>query len=89
MNIFNDFDNNVYISIELLKDTKINTLEELVDYIKGDNGTWKYFDDKNMFDYDSQLGYDEETFKEKFEEAKAKQISLIKFIKEKSEESEG
>lgn len=85
----NDFDNNVYISIELLKDTKINTLEELVDYIKSDNGTWKYFDDKNMFDYDSQLGYDEETFKEKFEEAKAKQIGLIKFIKEKSEESEG
>ena len=42
-----------------------------------------------MFDYDSQLGYDEETFKEVFEEAKAKQISSIKFIKEKSEESEG
>ena len=84
----NDYSDNTFNAIELLTNTKMHTLDELIEYVSKKDGPWKYFDDKNMFDYEKQLGYNEEDFIDKFNEVRKQVSELLLFVDLKEIESE-
>lgn len=84
--LINDFSDNVCLPVKLFKE-KINSLHEFVNQLN--SKAWKYFDDKNLYDYYTQLGYTEDNFLNKYAEKKNEVIDLIKFMKKDLKESEG
>ena len=52
-------------------------------------GPWSFFDDKNILDFESQLGYTDYNFLTKFKSKKEELIKLIKYYKEENQESDG
>ena len=90
-NAMNDYElnNNVYLPINIFENKKIKTLYNLIENLTQKDGSpWSYFDDKNLFDYDSQLGYKNKGFLKRFKEKRDEHIKLIEYY-EISEESEG
>ena len=86
--LMDDYSNNLCFPISMLNSEKIDSLENLIEEITQPYGVWSYFDDKKIFDYETQLGYDEDNFVEQFIKYKNEIKSLIAFIKN-DEESEG
>ena len=83
--LMNDFSDNVCVPFDLVSE-EVNNLVDLTK--KLDDVSWKYYDDKNLFDYSTQLGYTEYNFKDKFKE-KCKEIAkLVRFIEINEDESE-
>lgn len=90
-NAMNDYelDNNVYLPINIFENKKIKSLYDLIDNLTQKDGSpWSYFDDKKLFDYDSQLGYESKGFFKRFKEKRDEHIKLIAYYKA-IEESEG
>ncbi len=68
---------------------EINDLNDLINKIKSPNESpWTYFDDKNMFNYETQLGYTVDNFVEKYEAKKIEIAKLIKFFELNTNKSE-
>ena len=82
----NDYSSNVFASVSLLKEDSVESLDELISIATNQNGPWQYFDDKNLFDVEKQLGYNDDTFIEDFNEIVSKQKELIAFINKSKEE---
>ena len=84
----NDYSDNVYLPLRIFGNKKITSLQALIENLKLLQGSpWTYFDDKNLFDYETQLGYTNENFKEKFKQKRIEHIDLIEYM-EQIEESE-
>ena len=49
-------------------------------YIKEIKNDWKYFDSKNLFDYETQLGFKREEFEKKYKDVFNKHFKLIAFL---------
>lgn len=82
----NDFNENYFMSINLINDKKITLLDHIIDKITAKDGSpWSYFDDKALFDYENQLGYNYKDFENKYQQFKKKHLELIEFIKKESE----
>lgn len=75
-----DYTQNVLIPINLIESSKINSLDDLIDNLKNMENPWCYFDDKRMFNYESQLGYNADNFIDQFNEFRKKHIELIIYL---------
>ena len=82
----NDYSSNVFASVSLLKEDSVESLDELISIATNQNGPWQYFDDKNLFDVEKQLGYNDDTFIEDFNDIVSKQKELIAFINKSKED---
>jgi len=79
--LMNDYTDNVYLPFKKINNSKITTLYSLIDDLKQENNSpWSYFDDKKLFDYETQLGYTQDNFESKYNEKKKKLSDLVKFI---------
>ena len=85
----NSYKDNVCLPIELFENNKINTLNDFIKELTKDGGPWSFFDDKNILDFESQLGYTDYNFLTKFKSKKEELIKLIKYYKEENQESDG
>ena len=84
----NDYSDNVYLPLRIFDNEKITSLQGLIENLKKLQGSpWTYFDDKNLFDYETQLGYTNENFNEKYKQKRKEHIDLIEYM-EQIEESE-
>ena len=88
-NLMNSYKDNVCLPIELFENNKINTLNDFIKELTKDGGPWSFFDDKNILDFESQLGYTDYNFLTKFKSKKEELIKLIKYYKEENQESDG
>lgn len=84
-NLMNDFTDNVCLPIKLFNDD-INSLHNFVKELN--ENVWKYFSDKKMFDYYTQLGYTEDNFKKKYNQKRSEVIALVKYLPQETKESE-
>ena len=87
-NKMNDYTDNVYLPLSVFDNKKITSLQALIENLKQLQGSpWAYFDDKNLFDYETQLGYTNDNFNEKYKQKRKEHIDLIEYM-EQIEESE-
>ena len=78
--LMNNYEENICLPIDLFKEKQLKTLYKLMEKLSQKQGSpWSYFDDKNIFDYETQLGYNYNDFFEKFDSNKRQIISLIEF----------
>ena len=94
--LVNDFEENYFLLLSILKE-KDYSFDDLRDLL-GRNAPrpWNYFDDRILFDIETQLGYKEETFKKDMRDRFDKILTLIlfeivpdlKLMYEEDEESE-
>ena len=84
----NDYTDNVYLPLIVFDNKKITSLQALIENLKQPQGSpWTYFDDKNLFDYETQLGYTNDNFNERYKQKRKEHIDLIEYM-EQIEESE-
>jgi hypothetical protein len=88
-NMMNNFEDNVCLPFELFNNEKIVSLNKFISEVTSNCKAWSFFDSKNILDYDSQLGYTEHNFLEKFKSKKEECIKLIKFYETDQAESDG
>ena len=97
--LMNDYKENVYLPIDIIKDlidNKPESINSFEDLTKGISfGPWKYYDDKDLFERDTQLGYnnnDDNEFIKKLKLLIERTINLVEYMKEnnkgKKQESE-
>ena len=85
----NDYSDNHFMFVDYINDKKVVTLSDIMEKLSSPNGNpWGYFDDKNLFDFETQLGYEGIDFADKYKEIKENHCSLIEYIEYKEEEEE-
>lgn len=89
-NLMNDFENNYCVPIDYYKvkedKTKAKTFNDLISDLKKEQGPWGFFNYKKLFNYEKDLGYNEENFDVLF---KTKLLELAKLVKFINTESDG
>ena len=78
-NMFN-YDNIYSLPINFIDFDKIKTFKDFISHLNTTSGPYKYFKDKKMFNFDKDLGYEEDYFDIKFKEYSDNQKKLIKFL---------
>ena len=85
----NDYSDNHFMFINYINDEKVATLSDISENLSAPNGNpWGYFDDKILFDFETQLGYEGIDFADKYKEIKEKHVALIEFMELKESEVE-
>ena len=86
----NDFENNYCVPIDYYKvkedKTKAKTFNDLISDLKKEQGPWGFFNYKKLFNYEKDLGYNEENFDVLF---KTKLLELAKLVEFINTESDG
>ncbi len=84
--LMNDYENNLCLPLKYVIDQP-NTFFDFIYKMRVSGNPWEYFNDSNLFDYDTQLGYiDNEDYTKKFKEASNVVKSLLKFYVEPEKE---
>ena len=78
------------INAKLIGEKDFETYRALIDNVIAQRGSWDYYADKKMFNYERDFGYDFDTFKEAYQKAKEELMSLLLFVtkEEEGEENE-
>ena len=82
----NSYDLNAFMPIDLVKKNK--SFEKMVEKAMSNDGNWRYFKDKKMFNPEKDLGYNKYNYDEKSTEMKQLLTSLVVFITPEEEETE-
>ena len=77
---YNDYHNNKLIPMKKDVYSRVDSLYSLFDNAVNKHGAWEYFEDKWMFDYETQYGYNEDNFNDEWADAKTNHLKLIKFL---------
>ena len=84
--LMSDYKNNIYLPLKSF-DSNINKYADLIKDLYSDSkNPWEYYNDSNLFDYETQLGYTSEKFLEKYNEEKDLRIKLIKYFSQNDSE---
>ena len=87
---YNDYSSIQMINAKLIGEKDFETYRALIDNVIAQRGSWDYYADKKMFNYERDFGYDFDTFKEAYQKAKEELMSLLLFVtkEEEGEENE-
>ena len=87
---YNDYSFIQMINAKLIGEKDFETYRALIDNVIAQRGSWDYYADKKMFNYERDFGYDFDTFKEAYQKAKEELMSLLLFVtkEEEGEENE-
>ena len=85
---YNDYSSIHMIHVKTLFGKKIESYNSLINTITGQNGPWEYFDDKKMFNYERDFGYEHEDFKDVYKEVRKELLSLLLFVEDEEEEGD-
>ncbi len=66
---------------------KIKEIDDLKKRLDGSQSPWEFFDDKKLFDPETDCGYTRENFSKEWEEASKRQRNLFLFLAEKSDKA--
>lgn len=81
--LMNDYNNNIYFPIKLIKETK--KYEEVVLDSYDDNGSWAYFKGRKLFSAFNDLGFTRDDFEQKITRTKKIIKSLILYLDKEEE----
>ena len=84
----NNYSYNYLFPYKSIERKLAKNLDELISKIYDpQSGVWSYFSDKKLFDYEKQLGYTYDNFKNEYDAIRSKQVKLFKFLEEKGGDS--